>query len=179
MVRARVRIASGMVPALVLLVALLGATALPAGAAVFHVTLTNGTVIDSLYEPQEASWDRGMVLVLTDAGNWTGVKKADLATVSSEIATRGFGVAINATTISLGDAPNDLPVPNKDVATAQQQVLQNLLQQQQPKPNYTIEQGVQTEGTQGIPSSFISPYAQGGPSAITPVVVPPPTPPQH
>lgn len=177
MVRAHVRIASGIVP--VLLAALLGVAARPAGAAVYHVTLTNGSVIDSLYEPQEASWDHGMVLVLTDAGNWIGVEKAELATVAAENATRGFGVVINATTISLGDAPNDLPVANKDVGSANQQVLQNLLQQQQPKPNYTIQQGVQTEDTQGIPSSFISPYAQGGSSVVTPIIVPPPAPTPH
>src|SRR6476661_10529259 len=93
MVRAQVRIASGIVP--VLLAALLGAAARPAAAAVYHLTLTNGSVIDSLYEPQEASWDHDMVLVLTDAGNWMGVKKSDLANVVSENATRGFGISIN------------------------------------------------------------------------------------
>jgi hypothetical protein len=170
MVRASFRIALALV--------LSAAAALPAGAAVFHVTLTNGSVIDSLYEPQEASWDHGLVLVLTDAGNWIGIQKGDIAAVAAENATRGFGIVINATTISLGDAPNDLPVPNKDVGSANQQALQNLLQQQQPRPNYTIQQGVQTEDTQGIPSSFISPYAQGAPS-ITPVIVPPPTPPHQ
>jgi hypothetical protein len=177
MVRAQVRIASGIVP--VLLAALLGAAARPAAAAVYHLTLTNGSVIDSLYEPQEASWDHDMVLVLTDAGNWMGVEKADLATVSSENAMRGFGVVINATTIALGDAPNDAPVANpKDAGSSTQQVLQNLLQQQQSKPNYTIQQGVQTEDTQGIPSSLISPYAQGAP-AVTPIIVPPPTAPHQ
>jgi len=170
MVRARLAAVLGAV--------LLAAAELPAGAAVFHVTLTNGSVIDSLYEPQEASWDHGMVLLLTDAGNWIGVHKDEVANVPAENATRGFGIAINATTISLGEAPNDLPAPNKDVGTANQQALQNLLQQQQPRPNYTIQQGVQTEDTQGIPSSFISPYATGGPAA-TPIVVPPSTPPAH
>jgi hypothetical protein len=181
MVRAQVRIgriariASG---PLLLVAALAAVSAQPAAALVFHVGLSNGTVIDSLYEPQEASWDHGMVLVLTDAGNWIGVKKSDLTTVVSENATRGFGIAINATTISLGDAPNDLPVPNKDVGGSNAQALQNLLQGQQPRPNYTIQQGVQTEDTQGIPSSFISPYS-GGPSALQPIVVQPPAPPHQ
>jgi len=175
MVRARFQIASG----LVLFAALAAVSAQPAAALVFHVGLSNGTVIDSLYEPQEASWDQGMVLVLTDAGNWIGVKKSDRTTVVSENATRGFGIAINATTISLGDAPNDLPVPNKDVGNANQQALQNLLQGQQPRPNYTIQQGVQTEDTQGIPSSFISPYAGGPSTALQPVIVQPPAPPHQ
>ena len=174
MVRARVSAILGAV--------LLAFAALPAGATVYHVTLSNGSVIDSLYEPQEASWDHGMVLALTDAGNWIGIKKGEIANVASENATRGFGVVINATTISLGDAPNDLPVPGKDAGTSTQQALQNLLQQQQPRPNYTIQQGVQTEDTQGIPSPFISPYAS--PNSVTPVVVPPTssapsTPPTH
>lgn len=169
MVRARV--------STVLAVVLLAA-ALPAGASVFHVTLTNGSVIDTLYEPQEASWDHGMVLVLTDAGNWAGIQKSDIADVAAENATRGFGIAINATTVALGEAPNDLPVPNKDAGTSTQQALQNLFQQQAPRPNYTIQQGVQTEDTQGIPASFISPYSAGVPSQV-PVVVPPPTPPAH
>src|SRR5690242_21886515 len=99
MVRARVSIA---------LAAVLLAAALPAGASVFHVTLTNGSVVDTLYEPQEASWDHGMVLLLTDAGNWIGIQKSDIANVASENATRGFGIVINATTISLGEAPHDL-----------------------------------------------------------------------
>lgn len=174
MVRAHVRIVSRLAPALVLLAALLGVAASPAGAAVYHVTLTNGSVIDTLYEPQEASWDHDMVLVLTDAGNWIGVPQSEVATVASENATRGFGVVINATTISLGEAPNDLPVPGKDAGSANQQALQNLLEQQQPKPNYTIQQGVQTENTQGIPSGFISPYA--GTPSIAPIIVPPPAP---
>ncbi len=166
MVRARFAVALSVV---------LLAAALPAGASVFHVALTNGSVIDSLYEPQEASWDHGMVLVLTDAGNWIGVHKDEIANVASENATRGFGIVINATTISLGEAPNDLPTPGKDVGSANQQALQSLLEQQQPRPNYTIQQGVQSEATQGIPSSFISPYSQG--PTITPVIVPPATPP--
>jgi len=171
MVRARFSVALGFV--------LLAAAALPAGASVFHLSLTNGSVIDTLYEPQEASWDHGMVLVLTDAGNWIGVHKDEIANVASENATRGFGIAINATTIALGEAPNDLPVPGKEAAgTPTQQALQSLLQQQQPQPNYTIQQGVQTEDTQGIPSPFISPYATGAP-AVTPIVVPPTPPPAH
>lgn len=171
MVRARV--------STVLAVVLLAA-ALPAGASVFHVTLTNGSVIDTLYAPQEASWDHAMVLVLTDAGNWAGIQKGEIADVAEENGTRGFGIAINATTIALGEAPNDLPVPNKDAGTLSptQQALQNLLQQQAPRPNYTIQQGVQTEDTQGIPANFISPYAAGTPSQV-PVAVPPPTPPAH
>jgi hypothetical protein len=169
MVRAQVRI----LPALVLLAALSAVAAVPASASVFHLTLANGTVIDSLYEPQEASWDHDMVLVLTDAGNWIGVKKSDLVNVASENATRGFGISINATTISLGEAPNDLPVPGKETGNSTQQAIQSLLEQQQVKPNYTIQQGVQTEETQGIPSSFISPFASGSAAPLQPIVVNP------
>ena len=176
MVRAQCRMTLGIALAL-----LLSAATLPAAAEVFHVTLANGSVIDSLYEPQEASWDHGMVLLLTDTGNWIGIDKRDVGSVTSENATRGFGVVINATTISLGEAPNDQPVPNKDAgANNTALALQNLLQGQQPRPNYTIQQGVQTEQTQGIPSGFIAPGGYGtGPSALTPIIVPPPAAPHQ
>jgi len=179
MVRAQIRSLRTTLPiALLLLLAVLAAT--PAQAVIYHVALKNGTTIDTLYEPQEASWDHGMVLVLTDVGNWMGVEKANLASVTSDNATRGFGIAINATTISLGDAPNDLPEVPKDVNATGLQALQSILQQQQQeKPSYTIQQGVQTEDTQGIPASLISPSGSSGPSAIAPIIVPPPTPPQQ
>ncbi|HXO18796.1 MAG TPA: hypothetical protein VOA87_02600 [Thermoanaerobaculia bacterium] len=146
--------------------ALLLTPAAPVGAEVFHVTLNNGAVLDTLYQPQEASWDSGLVLVLTDVGNWIGLRKDEIAHVVSENATRGFGISIKTNTISLGFAPNDNAIPNDKAAQApgnqQLQAIQNLQQSQAPQPNYTIQQGVQTEQTQGIPAGFISPFATPG-----------------
>src|SRR6476660_5910477 len=96
-----------------LLTALAALPASPAGADIYHVKLSSGTVIDSRYQPQDASWDKGLVLLLTDVGNWVGVKKTDIESVASENATRGFGVTIRNNTISLGVAPNDQPNPNE------------------------------------------------------------------
>ena len=47
---------------------------MPAGAEVFFVTLNNGTSIETAYQPQEASWDTGMVLLLTETGDLEGAK---------------------------------------------------------------------------------------------------------
>jgi hypothetical protein len=133
----------------------------PAAADLFTVTLTNGAVIESRYQPQEASWDPEMVLLLSEVGNWIGVRKDEVADVTSEVVRRGFGIPINTTTVLLGTAPNDAAVPGTETAT-EDPVLRalELLQAQQPEPSsYTIQQFVEPEETQGIPSGFISPYA--------------------
>jgi len=169
MVRSRSRVL--LVLGLVLL------AALPAGADVYHIKLKSGTVVDTRYQPQDASWDPHMVLLMTEVGNWIGVRKDDIDSVSSENATRGFGVTIRNNTISLGVAPNDQPVPNSDKNVAAMdrltQAIQGLAQGQQQQP-YSIQQGVATEQTQGIPSSFINPYGSGG--APGPVAIPFPVP---
>ncbi|HTQ80867.1 MAG TPA: hypothetical protein VMM92_12785 [Thermoanaerobaculia bacterium] len=152
--------------------------AAPARADVYHVKLKSGTVIDSRYQPQDASWDKDVVLLLTEVGNWIGVRKEEIDSVNAENATRGFGVTIRNNTISLGVAPNDQPVPNNDKnAQAMDRLTQAILglsqgQQQQP---YTIQQGVATEQTTGIPSSFINPYGGGG-GQSTPIPIPVPLP---
>ncbi len=127
--------------------------ALPAGADIYHVKLSSGTVIDTRYQPQDASWDKSMVLLLTEVGNWVGVRKDEIESVTAENATRGFGVTIRNNTISPGFAPNDQPNPNGDKGAAAldrlTQAIQGLSQSQQQKP-YTIQQGVSSEQTQGI-----------------------------
>jgi len=158
---------------------LLLVVALPAGADIYHVKLKSGTVVDSRYQPQDASWDKGMVLLLTDVGNWVGVSKDEIDSVTAENATRGFGVTIRNNTISLGVAPNDQPKPNGDKNSAAldrlTQAIQGLSQSQQQQP-YTIQQGVSSEQTQGIPTSFISGAGGGGqqPPVVLQVPVPAP-----
>lgn len=154
----------------------------PAGADVYHVKLSSGTVIDTRYQPQDASWDKGLVLLLSEVGNWVGVKKTDIESVTSENATRGFGVTIHNNTISLGVAPNDQPNPtgekDKNAAAIDRltQAIQGLNQSQQQQQNYTIQQGVSTENTQGIPSGFVSPYGGGQQAPISiPIQLPAPT----
>jgi hypothetical protein len=142
--------------------------ALPAGAEIFKVQLNNGTVVETSYQPQEASWDPGMVLLLTEVGNWIGVRKDEIEAVVAEAPLRGFGTRINTTTVLLGAAPNDNALPEVSDAPQQGdpvlQVLKELVQGQQQPPaqpdaSYTIQQGVSTEQTQGIPAGLISPFA--------------------
>jgi hypothetical protein len=167
---------------LVLVVGLAGLAlfaAFPAGADIYHVKLTSGAVIDTRYQPQDASWDKDLVLLLTEVGNWVGVKKGEIESVSAENATRGFGVTIRNNTISLGVAPNDLPNPNGGDKQTQAldrltQAIQGLSQGQQQAP-YTIQQGVSPDQTQGIPAGFVNPYA-GGQQQQIPIPIPVPTP---
>ncbi|HXU46386.1 MAG TPA: hypothetical protein VN783_12740 [Thermoanaerobaculia bacterium] len=140
--------------------------AAPLAAETFLITLKNGSTIESRYQPQEASWDSGMVLFMTETGNWVGLPKSDLASVAAEGNDRGFGFVINPTTIALGWSPNDAKEPD---ANDQGQLGARLLEaltggNQAPPPNYTISQGVDTSQTQGIPLSFIpgAPALGGG-----------------
>jgi hypothetical protein len=155
--------------------------AAPLAAETYLITLQNGTTIQSRYQPQESSWDAGMVLFMTETGNWIGMKKADIASVEQENNLRGFGFVINPTTVALGWAPNDAADPN---AAAQADVGARLLQAlgggapaPAPKP-YTVQQGVSTEQTQGIPLSYLpggqafGGTPQGGASAPSVVVIP-------
>ena len=141
----------------------LSLVAAPAAAELFTVTLTNGSVIETQYQPQEASWDHGMVLLMTEVGNWVGVPKSEVKSVVSEITSKGYGIVINTTTVLLGTAPNDASVPGDGKAAATDPVLAALQalqgQQQAAPPPYSIQQFVEPGETQGIPSGFISPYA--------------------
>jgi hypothetical protein len=149
----------------------------PAQAEVFHVKLRSGSTIDTLYQPQQASWDSNVVLLLSDAGNWVGIDQKDVESVQSESQMRGFGIALNFNTIAIGWAPNDAVDPasmQSNPQAATMQALQNIYQQQQAQAHYTVPQFVSTEQTTGIPASFIG----GGriPQLQTPMAPPIPVP---
>lgn len=159
----------------------MGATALlaafgaasPATAEFYEVHIQQGAVIESRYQPQEASWDTNMVLVMTEVGNWVGIPKSEVVEVKTIGNDRGFGVVINPTTIALGWAPNE---PTAEELAAQQtaaggsggtdtalvQAIQALYAGQagsnanQPPP-YTIPQFSEPSQAQGIPFSNIPP----------------------
>jgi hypothetical protein len=140
------------------LVCLVWLSAAPAQAEVFHVKLRNGTTVDTLYQPQQATWDPNVVILLSDAGNWIGIEQRDIDSVVSESQIRGFGIALNFNTIAIGWAPNDAIDPaslqaNPQAATLQ--ALQNIYQQQQEQQHYTIPQFVSTEQTAGIPARLV------------------------
>lgn len=134
--------------ALAVALAVFAAAALPAAAGDWVVTLRNGTEFVSRYQPEEASWDPEVVLLLTADGNTIGLSRADIASVASDIESRGFGTVIDDKTISLGWAPNDLP--DADAAAAGQglspemQILQQMIaaQNQQAPPPQTVQQFV-------------------------------------
>jgi hypothetical protein len=132
---------------------------LPVSAEVFHVTLTNGSVIDTAYQPQQASWDPNMVLLLTDTGNWIGFAKEEIGNISAEDPAQGFGVRISDKAIALGLSPNDLPVPAEGDAAQQANdryygLVERAMAMSEKQQNYSIQQGVSTEQTQGIPVGF-------------------------
>ena len=148
------------------LVALMATLALPASAEVYSVTLKNGSVLETQYQPQEASFDKDMVLLLTEVGNWIGVRRDEIEAVVSDAESSGFGKVIGKNTVDLGWAANDAVDPNavddskKDPGLSlAAQALQNVYQQRQAEQNYSIKQFVQPSETQGIPSGLISPYS--------------------
>lgn len=132
---------------------------MPASAEVFHVTLTNGSVIDTAYQPQQASWDPNMVLLLTDTGNWVGFHKDEIDEIRAEDQAQGFGVRISDKTIALGLSPNDLPLPPEGGSQAANndryfELVERALAAAEQRQNYSVQQGVSTEQTQGIPVGF-------------------------
>jgi hypothetical protein len=149
---------------LVALVAVLAALpAIPVSAEVYTVTLTNGNVLETQYQPQEAVFDKDMVLLLTEVGNWIGVRRDEIATVVSDAESSGFGKVIGKNTVDLGWAANDAADPNAQAADGKQdpglslaaQALQAVYQQRQAEQSYTIQQFVQPNQTQGIPTNLV------------------------
>jgi hypothetical protein len=153
---------------------LAGLTATPAGAEVFHVKLHNGTIIDTLYQPQQATFDPNVVILLSDAGNWIGINQREIESVLPDSEIHGFGVALNFNTIAIGWAPNDAPEPTAPSAqSATQQALQNLYRQQQQEQHYTIPQFVNTDQTAGIPARLVGgAVLPGMPAPVTQLPVP-------
>jgi hypothetical protein len=138
--------------------------AAPAIAEVYTVTLTNGAVLETAYQPQEAAFDRNMVLLMTDVGNWIGVHKAEIESVQSDAELAGYGKVIEKNTILLGWAANDAADPDakpqggqgqNSANDATAQALNNLYEQRQAQENYSIKQFVQPNETQGIPARMI------------------------
>lgn len=154
-----------LVPSLVALAVVL--VALPVAAETFTLKLKNGTSFETRYRPQVASWDPSMVMMLTDQGHWVAFPRQDIQEVHSDFEARGFGKIINTTTIDLGIAPNDQPLPDEGQPTALEQ-LQAVLQQEQR--SYDVEQFVspgqagRTGG--GIPVTFGA--GGGGGSTVIP-----------
>ena len=131
--------------------------AVPATAEVFHVTLTNGTTVDSSVQPQQASWDPNMVMLMTEVGNWVGFQKNEIADIKAVDPTAGFGVRISNTAIALGRFSNDLPESAKGTAGQENKYLDlatKALEAAEKQHHYSIQQFVEPSQTQGIPAAF-------------------------
>lgn len=79
----------------------------PAAAELYTLHLKNGTLISSRQQPQYATWDKNIILVLTDVGNWSAIEAAEVEKVETETQVRGFALRLNANTIFLGWSAND------------------------------------------------------------------------
>lgn len=132
--------------------------AIPATAEVYHVTLKNGSEIETMRQPQQASWDPNMVLFMTEVGNWVGFAKDEIEGIRAENPTQGYGVQISDNAIALGWSPNDLPAEaagrQGDLNDRLASIAERQLQMAEKQQNYSINQFVQSEQTQGIPASF-------------------------
>jgi hypothetical protein len=142
---------------LVLALALL---AVPASADVYYVTLTNGTVVQTAHQPQQASWDPNMVLLLTEVGNWIGFPKDQIQGVRVEDPTQGYGVRISDKAIALGRAPNDQPTEEEGksktdlFANRYLDIMQRQLQLQESRRSYSVQQFAEPGSSSGIPTSW-------------------------
>ena len=127
-----------------------------ASAATYTVTLDNGTSFESRYQPEEATWDPDVLLLLTQYGNWIALAKADVAEVSTDIESRGFGKVIDTKTVSLGVLANDAPVPEEGGEPSNAQLLEQYLAQQPPAPDYSVQQFVEPSqaGQGGLPVGY-------------------------
>jgi hypothetical protein len=143
--------------------------AVPAAADVFHVTLRNGTEIETSRQPEQASWDPSMVLLLTEVGNWVGFPKDEIESIRADDPTSGYGVRINDNVIALGWSPNDLPAEaeggRNEINDRITNIAERMLELTERQQRYSIDQGVQTEQSQGIPASFGG-YAGGSSSGF-------------
>ena len=96
--------------------------ALPAHAETYVVKLTNGATFESRYQPKQAAWDANYLTVIDETGLEIALAKAIVVEVATNSEQRGFGRVIDARTVDLGFAPNDLPQQQQAAAAAAQQM---------------------------------------------------------
>lgn len=138
--------------------------AVPAAAEIYTVSLSNGTQFQTRYPPKEASWDSGIILVLTDVGNWIALEKTNVLSVLSETEKEGFGKVIDTVTIAVGWAPNDAPSQDAEAAMDPMTRLLNFLAAEQTnQPDYSVPQFAEPSeaGRGGLPVSGLTPPAGG------------------
>jgi hypothetical protein len=149
----------------------------PVQAAVYTVSMTNGTSFDTRYEPEDAAWDSSKLVFIDEFGNVVAVAKTDVQEVTSDFEAKGYGRMINNTTMELGWAPNDAldtSTPEGQAAAAAAAALAA----SQPAPT-TFDQFIEPNQTQGMPARWVG-YPTNTPGATgfvpPPVQIPVPAP---
>lgn len=145
----------------------------PAAAELYEITLADGKTFETRYAPQEATWDAGLVLFLTDGGNWIGIARDSITSVVSQTEFRGQGELIDATTIYMGEAPNDVVVEDDSQLTETERLIQMIERSNQPAAPYSTDQFVEpgSTGQGGVPLGYTQQYSpQLGPAP--PIVAP-------
>ncbi len=142
---------------LVIAIALLMVTT--AQAAVYTVTLTNGTSFDTRYRPVDAEWSEDVSMILTDLGNWIALEKSEIADVTSAAEVKGFGYQLNTTTLFIGKSPNDLAtVDENGESTQDYEFIDDISSEGQ---SFTLEQFVSPSEVGQSPSGGIPLYGTG------------------
>lgn len=152
----------------------------PAAAETYTVELGNGEEFESFYAPQEASWDDELVLLLSEGGNWIGIPRAEIESITIATEFEGRGQLVNPTTIFMGLSANDQPGPVEGgQANEVDRLIQALQDSSQPQQSYSTEQFVEPDAVgSGIPVGFtqqgtpqLTPPTGGG-RTVVPVPVP-------
>lgn len=128
----------------------------PLSATVYKVTLKNGNVFETRYQPEDASWDAGKIVLLDEMGNLIALSKDDVQEVLSDIEAKGYGTVIDNTTMYLGWAPNE-----GEEGTAEGAAAAAAQATGQEEPNLTYNQFVEPDQTQGMPGEWVA-YPSSG-----------------
>ncbi len=125
-------------------------------AEVFTLTLENGATFETRYRPKLSYPDEDKVMLLTSNGNWIAFPRERVAAVEVDFESKGYGLVIDNTTISLGFAPNETSSEEETPADPASRLLRYLEQRDAGQQNQSVEQFVNTDsaGSAGFPSTF-------------------------
>jgi len=122
----------------------------PLSATVYKVTLKNGSVFETRYQPEDASWDAGKIVLLDEMGLLISIPKDDVQDIVSDVEAKGYGSVIDDTTMYLGWAPNE----GEDAAAGGAPAAGPQVFGQQ-EPPITYNQFVEPDQTQGMPGTWV------------------------
>ncbi|NJL27026.1 MAG: hypothetical protein HC897_03650 [Thermoanaerobaculia bacterium] len=132
-----------------------------AHAAVYTVTLKNGTTFETRYKPVSADWDASIAMLMTDKGNWIALPADEIADVASNVEISGYGYHLDKNTIVLGTSPNDLVADDGEEGGTPGATGAGAAAGQEeppPPPDYTVDQFVNAPlvgaSGGGIPVSY-------------------------